>query len=449
MQHLRQDSPIIWLVLRGFILSSIILSNGCHRNYVPMAENGTLSNEVIGRIEYNWGQYGFVNGNKVRPGGTVYNGDRVSTGDATSISVYFIGGGFMQLDANTDPDFRKWFEMGRCIIRAFIQFGQVFVETGNTCDLLIDDKHLSALAHTRFNLEVRPSYSILSVIEGEITISRPQPERIRSRQQLIVFEDGRTEVKTLSPREIKEIQHWRKPVDNEIGWCCAVERVFQATTLECRRRHGFFGKDYKEITRACQVRQIPKGYCCVNGEVHWLAESACEKRRGQFFDDERRAQRYCQRLSPVEGWCCRNGRLFQASIYECQKQRGVFNQDYRVAQNSCHSTEPERGFCCSNGKVSRQNRAFCRQSGGKFYTDARMAKLQCITPETGWCCKNGKVFTADRKYCSRIQGKFSNNESKLRCECRSVLRIDPNVIKPPARIIPIDPKIIRQKLIIK
>lgn len=532
MQHFRLDLPFYGLLVRWLILSSIILVSGCQRHYGQTGGFRTPSNEVIGRIKYNWGQNGFINNKKATSGEVVYNGDRVSTGDATSISIAFVDGGFMQLDANTDPDFRKWFEMGRCIIRVFIQFGQVFGETGHACELLLDDRHLSAIAHTKFNLEVGTDYSILSVIHGEISISRPQPEKIRSHQQLIVFEDGRLEVRPLAPREIKQIQHWRKPFVDEVGWCCADEHVFQATPLECEKSRGFFGNAYKEVMRACRVRPVPKGYCCVNGEIRWLSESTCENRRGQFFVDERKAQRFCQRLFPVDGWCCldgrlfqaslsecqaqrglfnrdyraaqnvcrsteqdqgfcclngqvlrqnrpfclerngrffydknsavescqpstgqgwccRNGRLFQASLYDCQKQRGVFNHDYRSAQNSCHPAEPEIGFCCLNGQISRQNRSFCVRSGGQFFTNARVAEQQCVIPETGWCCKNGKVFSANRQSCERIKGRFSNNEKMLRSKCRPMLYIDPNVIKPPARVMPIDPKFIRKRPVIK
>ncbi|MGR8981535.1 MAG: hypothetical protein ACU84H_15795, partial [Gammaproteobacteria bacterium] len=145
----------IKLIARLLFSITVILISGCypgHRPYSPPVPDNRL---YIGHIEFNKGTQAFINGQIARQGDAVFDKDRVTTGDETSVSVLFREGGFIQLDANTDPDFFKWLDSARCLIKAFIQVGQVYGETGNDCDLLIEDAHLEALAHTRFNLEVR------------------------------------------------------------------------------------------------------------------------------------------------------------------------------------------------------------------------------------------------------------------------------------------------------
>lgn len=283
--------PIVLLL----ISITVILISGCYPGYRQPPGLVTEFKMHIGRIKINWGSNAFLNGHGARQGDPVYDKDRVTTGEGTSVSIWFQEGGFIQLDANTDPDFYKWFESARCIIKAFIQTGQVYVETNNKCDLLIEDTHVQALAHTRFNLEVRPGYSLLSVIEGEMHVMRPTRMIVRSRQQLKVLNGGRTEIAPLSRPAINEIIRWRAPYNSELrkGWCCRAGKVSQAMENDCLSRRGVFNTDYQTAQSTC-IPTIPEsGFCCVNGIVSAQDRSACSHVGGRFYNDRRMANIQC------------------------------------------------------------------------------------------------------------------------------------------------------------
>jgi hypothetical protein len=306
-----------------------LLLNGC----LPIPQDRPNSNNSIARIDYRWGENAFINGNKARQGAQVYSGDNVSTKAATSVSVAFNDGGFMQLDANTDPDFQKWFEMGRCIIEAFVQFGQVYVETGNRCDFLIDDGHLEAIAHTKFNLEVHRGYSVLSVIQGEIQLRSPKQLRVSSNQQLTVYRNGHTKIKPLSQDKIQQILQWRKPVENKSGWCCTDGRISRSTPLDCRQSRGSFNSDYRTLERSCRIQRNPQGYCCINGNVSKLYQSVCTQRNGQFYGDASTARRYCS--PPKTGWCCSNRNVFALERERCLAIRGQYSDNEAKLRREC------------------------------------------------------------------------------------------------------------------
>jgi len=378
------NSRINQLYAWPLITIILILISGCYAGYQQHSGSVSGVKSYIGRIQFNWGSNAFLNGIRARQGDPVYDKDRLTTGGDTSVSVLFPEGGFIQLDANTDPDFSKWFEAARCIIKAFIQVGQVYVETNNVCALLVEDTHLEAFAHTRFNLEVRRDSSLLSVVEGEMQIMRPTLRSVKSRQRLEVFNSGRTEVAPIPEQAINEIIRWRTPYNLEpkAGWCCANNRVFNSQASDCERRRGFFNHDRRETESACRSGPLKQGYCCSNGVVSISTAPVCNRQNGLFFTDQRNAVSRCGRKpQPMPGWCCSAGRVFQAMENDCISRRGVFNNDAKAAQTYCDSLIRDSGYCCAQGSVYSEDRTACLQSGGRFFDNKRMAYRDCA-PQT-------------------------------------------------------------------
>lgn len=298
---------------------------------------GPRPEPYVGLLHYNWGSNAFVNGASAGSGRRIYSGDNVSTGEATSVSVVFPDGGMIQLDADTDPDFRKWFEMGRCVVSAFFQFGQAYGETGSDCDILIEDEHLEALAHTRFNLMIRPNATVLTILEGRMTLRRPGTITLRQNDQAVVFADGRVERRRVSAAELKKIVDWRRGYPDKTGWCCASGRVFSSTPDACRRRRGVYGDNEKRVRAACDSPATESGYCCIDGKLSKEERVDCLRRKGNWYPEYNEARDRCQ-VQPSEGWCCSGGKVFRTSPDQCHRVRGVFSNNEEKIRVRCRQT---------------------------------------------------------------------------------------------------------------
>ena len=116
----------------------------------------------------------FVNKRRTASGRRIYSGDNVSTGPGAKVYIQFPGGGYIYIDENTDPDFRKWFERGKCIIEAFFRFGRAYEASGGNCELWLGDEHLEAVVgSTEVNFESREQ-SILTVINPDYALQMPE-----------------------------------------------------------------------------------------------------------------------------------------------------------------------------------------------------------------------------------------------------------------------------------
>ncbi|MEA1934667.1 MAG: hypothetical protein U9N60_09620, partial [Thermodesulfobacteriota bacterium] len=240
----------------------------------------------------------------------IYSGDNVTVGAATRVRVMFPDGGFIELDENTDPDFRKWFEAGKCIIKIFFKFGRTYGETGHECDIIVNTDYLDAVSKTKFNMEITPQQTILTVIEGRMMLERPERRPIEQSYQVVVSDQGVKSVRPLSSEELRSVTGWR------LGWCCSQGRVFESSPEDCRQRRGSFYYDENEVRERCQKRP---GWCCSQGQVFESSPKDCQRRRDFFSYDEREVRQRCEQPSVI-GYCCRKGEVFQSERSQCLRQ---------------------------------------------------------------------------------------------------------------------------------
>jgi len=328
----------------------------------------------LGTLHIDYGSDVYVNKGKGHEGMTIYSGDNVVTWDGTIVYVNFPDGGFVQLDQKTDPDFRKWFEHGKCIIGAFFRFGRAYGETGSDCDILVNDRHLEAVARTKFNIETDDHRSILTVIQG-IMLLRMQGSEVpvHASQQVVISRNRVKEVRTLSPEELREVTIWRHEYVR-LGWCCADRKVFQSDPDECSRRGGFFSYDERIVRSRCQPPE-PSGFCCQDGRVFESSRDECIRRGGSFFRTGEEAERQCR--PPVRlGWCCADRNVFQSDPDECRRRGGFFSYDERIVRSRCQPPEPS-GFCCQDGRVFESDRDECIRRRGAFFSTYNEARRKC------------------------------------------------------------------------
>ncbi len=153
----------------------------------------------------------FLNGRKSTDGARVHVNDTVTTGVASSAMVEYVGGGFIQLDQNTDPVFSFRIVAGnnrRCI-HVLIQFGQVFIDKDLQC---FDTPNAAGALGSRVNIKVtRARESVITVMSGKVSMTRPRAYPVYASQQTVLSGAGRTpQVRTLPQSELERTVKWRE-----------------------------------------------------------------------------------------------------------------------------------------------------------------------------------------------------------------------------------------------
>ena len=220
--------------------SCLIFQWGC----APIAPYSTPEG-FIGNLHVD-GANAFLNQKRAYHRMKIYSGDNVTVGAATRVRVMFPDGGFIELDENTDPDFRKWFEAGKCIVKIFFKSGRTYGETGHECEIIVNTTHLEAFSKTKFNMEITPQQTILTVIEGRMMLERPERRPIEQSYQVVVSDQGVQSVRPLSSEELRSVTGWR------MGWCCSQGQVLESSPEDCKRRRGFFSYKEMEARERCR-----------------------------------------------------------------------------------------------------------------------------------------------------------------------------------------------------
>lgn len=234
-------------------LAAIFMLAGCAPLPLPDGRG-----DRIGNIKIVSGSDVRINGRHARDGEQVSSGDNVTCGPESRAEVIFPDGGSIDIAEDTDSDFRKWFESGKCIIQVIFRYGRAYGTTGDACEIILNTEHLEAVAHTEFHVEVTDGRTILTVYRGEMDVVRPRRLKIGPGFQAVASRSGLDEVRKLDPGELERIILWRSegprhfhPRDDG-GWCCANGRVFESTEDACRRTKGFFSPREEEARKRCK-----------------------------------------------------------------------------------------------------------------------------------------------------------------------------------------------------
>jgi OmpA family protein len=99
-----------------------------------------------------------------------------------------------------------------------------------------------------------------------------------------------------SPHVIR-VNGTRKPMGNEVGWCCRRGGILQATESACNKARDestFFSPLRDEVERNCQF-----GFCCIDGKVSTMWQAECTRRVGYFSKDQKQAELSCSSRTQV------------------------------------------------------------------------------------------------------------------------------------------------------
>jgi hypothetical protein len=192
--------------LTGFVVLLLIVSllEGCASlAYLP-------GQKTIGTLR-TLGPNVHVNDAPAIDGQTITSGDHVTTGAGSSVYLYFLSGGFIQLDENTDPDFKLVWEQTKCffiIVKHLI--GQAYEETNPECKTIYKTAH-GEWTHegTQFNVLVDNRQSVMTVLDGKMELLSPQQMNQEQGQQMIVTKSGVQSVRKLSEQELRDVTRWR------------------------------------------------------------------------------------------------------------------------------------------------------------------------------------------------------------------------------------------------
>ena len=161
--------------------------------------------ELIGRLDVA-GPNGFLNGKRAATNTPVYLGDRVSTGPATSVKVWLRGGGYVQLDQNTDPDFLK---EGGCLIVQILS-GRVFIDGTGVC---VATPSIAARQASQVHYNVQQSKTETVVLAGNVAMRRPKAVNLTRYDYYAVSGDKAEPPRKLTPQAANATAAWRAKWD--------------------------------------------------------------------------------------------------------------------------------------------------------------------------------------------------------------------------------------------
>lgn len=172
---------------------------------VVAAGGAEAAKELVGRLDVA-GPNGFLNGKRAAKNTPVYVGDRVSTGPATSVKVLLSGGGYVQLDQNTDPDFLK---EGGCLIVQILS-GRVFIDGTGVC---VATPSIAARQASQVHYTVLRGKTETVVLAGNVSMRRPKAVTLTRYDYYAVSGNDAGPPRKLTPQAATATAAWRAKWD--------------------------------------------------------------------------------------------------------------------------------------------------------------------------------------------------------------------------------------------
>lgn len=172
---------------------------------VVAAGGAEAAKELVGRLDVA-GPNGFLNGKRAAKNTPVYVGDRVSTGPATSVKVLLRGGGYVQLDQNTDPDFLK---EGGCLIVQILS-GRVFIDGTGVC---VATPSIAARQASQVHYTVLRGKTETVVLAGNVSMRRPKAVNLTRYDYYAVSGNDAGPPRKLTPQAATATAAWRAKWD--------------------------------------------------------------------------------------------------------------------------------------------------------------------------------------------------------------------------------------------
>lgn len=223
---------------------------------------GQPGREYVGRLDVD-GPNAFLNGKRTGDGARVYIGDRVSTGFATSVKVFLQGGGYVQLDQNTDPDFLR---EGGCLLIQILT-GRVFIDGTGVC---IETPSISARQASQVHYAVSSATTETVVLAGSVVMRRPAQVTLSQYDYYVVSGNQAQAPRRLAPQAAIALAAWRANWD------------FKPTPAIPPQPDKPIPSPSPTTTVPAQPPQ-PGYYCCLSRQLVPLSEAQCQQRKGRYF----------------------------------------------------------------------------------------------------------------------------------------------------------------------
>jgi len=208
MRHIRVDRSGL---LRRLVFMAVLLAVAC----VPPGPPPGPRDDVIGVLGTSGSQV-FVNGDHAAPGTAIRNGDRVSTGAASSAAVNFRSGGSLRLDADTDPTLRQFWSALQCVIEIAAGDGGFDVDSG-PCDCVFRTPESESTCGSRFVARVERGQTTIILISGRMSVRRPIATELQPLEQIVLTRGGIVDRRVLSKSETSDAIAWRSQYKYDFG----------------------------------------------------------------------------------------------------------------------------------------------------------------------------------------------------------------------------------------
>src|SRR5262245_7182219 len=194
---------------RTFVLiaSLSLTSAGCFQTYYT----------CIGHVRVA-GKNATLDGKPARTGMKIQSGSVVTTGPDTSVLIDLSGGGTIQLDENTDPEFEmvlrgkrvEHVDENQCEIRVEKVNGRMAGQAMK-CALTVSSEigPLTFKPEGEFNLSVEGRAATLTTREGQANVERPTNVTLWAHQQISARDARVTSLTSPSTRDLDEIFRWQ------------------------------------------------------------------------------------------------------------------------------------------------------------------------------------------------------------------------------------------------
>ena len=194
----------------------------------------------------------FLNSQHAQNGALVSEGDEVTTGANSSAIIDFTDGGFFQLDQNTDPLFLKQrLQAGYCILVRMMS-GQAYLDKPAFC---LETPTLTAINNSQVNIIATRQQSILTLLKGNVRITRPDTLSVRPGQQVTSTARGGISTRVLSKRALQDTTRWRSNY-SFMGWCCVRNQIRKSPRQQCPAQDFSFNQQ-RLSTRCQQFEDLP------------------------------------------------------------------------------------------------------------------------------------------------------------------------------------------------
>jgi hypothetical protein len=198
-------------------LSVILFLYGCPAGMGPYGpppgSGGSVQPQpaAIGTIEALQGASVTVGGRSAYVNMPVHAGEEVKTGPGSTATIRFSRGGFMQIDANTDPIF-SLIKQGVCIfVRMF--YGHAQLDSEGQC-VEMETPESYAFINSKVDISIAGGRTVFSVLEGRVAVNALDVHKLRPReavavpvgQQAVVTRARVESIRPMTPAELQRLQ---------------------------------------------------------------------------------------------------------------------------------------------------------------------------------------------------------------------------------------------------